>query len=77
MSMKLLLHLKHTMISLPLKIHHNKTKETATMNESQKSIDLKLEQKNCTKAYHIICLLCRSPTKLNFPFYDFSIIFYD
>ena len=26
----------------------------------KKNIDLKLQQKNCTKAYHIICSLCRS-----------------
>jgi hypothetical protein len=38
-----------------------------------KNIDLKLQQKNYTKVYHIIYLL----TKLNFIFYDFSVIYFD
>ena len=44
-------------------------------------MDLKLQQKNYIKAYHIICSLCRSTyvesKKLDFLFYDFAVIYYD
>ena len=50
----------------------------------KKNIDLKLQQKKYTKAYHIICsivhyvdLLIWGPTQLDFLFYDFSVIYFD
>ena len=47
----------------------------------KKSIDLKLEQKNILKHtilyVHCVDLLIWSLTQLDFPFYDFSVIYYD
>ena len=47
----------------------------------KKSIDLKLQQKNILKHtilyVHSVDLLIWSLTQLDFPFYDFSVIYYD
>ena len=47
----------------------------------KKSIDLKLQQKNILKHtilyVHCVDLLIWSLTQLDFPFYDFSVIYYD
>jgi len=54
MSMKLLLQLKHTIISPLYKVYHNWTIETVaiiSLINYRKSINLKLHQKNCTKKH--------------------------
>ena len=47
----------------------------------KKNIDLKLQQKNILKHIilyvHCIVLLIWNLTQLDFPFYDFSVIYYD
>jgi hypothetical protein len=47
----------------------------------KKSIDLELQQKSVLKHTilyaHRVYLLILSPTQLDFPFYDFSTIYYD
>ena len=47
----------------------------------KKNIDLKLQQKNILKHtilyVHCVDLLIWSLTQLDFPFYDFSVIYYD
>ena len=47
----------------------------------KKSIDLKLQQKNILKhtilCVHCVDLLIWSLTQLDFPFYNFSVIYYD
>jgi hypothetical protein len=54
--MKFLLQLMHKIIRLPPQMHHKNCNYELII----KNINLKLQQKFCTKSYHIISLLYRS-----------------